>query len=85
MNSQSNQRGMAIISALLIAAGIERFSAHLDISLVVAGYAIMRVAMIALWLRAAWHDPARRTCATSRARSRPNGRWRWRRPAVTTS
>jgi low temperature requirement protein LtrA len=49
--------------ALLIAAGIERFSAHLDISLVVAGYAVMRVAMIALWLRAAWHDPARRTCA----------------------
>lgn len=49
--------------ALLIAAGIERFSAHLDISLVVAGYAVMRVAMIALWLRAAWHDPARRACA----------------------
>lgn len=49
--------------ALLIAAGIERFSAHLDISLVVAGYAIMRVAMIILWLRAAWHDPARRACA----------------------
>ena len=49
--------------ALLIAAGIERFSAHLDISLVVAGYAVMRVAMIALWLRAAWYDPARRSCA----------------------
>ncbi len=49
--------------ALLIAAGVERFSAHLDISLVVAGYALMRVAMIALWLRAAWHDPERRVCA----------------------
>jgi len=49
--------------ALLIAAGTERFSAHLDISLVVAGYAVMRVAMIVLWLRAAWHDPARRACA----------------------
>lgn len=49
--------------ALLIAAGAARFAASLDISLVVGGYALMRVAMIALWLRAAWHDPARRGCA----------------------
>jgi len=49
--------------ALLIAAGTERFAAHLDISLVMGGYAVMRVAMIVLWLRAAWHDPERRPCA----------------------
>lgn len=49
--------------ALLIAAGAARFAASLDISLVVGGYVLMRVAMIALWLRAAWHDPARRGCA----------------------
>ncbi|BDV30187.1 membrane protein [Microbacterium terricola] len=36
---------------------------HLDNTVVVAGYVIMRVAAIALWLRAAAHDAARRkTC-----------------------
>jgi low temperature requirement protein LtrA len=49
--------------ALLIAAGTARFAERLDISLVMGGYAVMRVAMIMLWLRAAWHDPERRPCA----------------------
>lgn len=49
--------------ALLLAAGTARFAAQLDISLVMSGYVVMRVAMIMLWLRAAWHDPARRACA----------------------
>lgn len=33
---------------------------HLDIRVVVAGYMVMRVANLALWLRAARHDPGRR-------------------------
>lgn len=49
--------------ALLLAAGAERFAAHLDFSLVVSGYAVMRAGMIALWLRAAWNDPPRRAGA----------------------
>lgn len=49
--------------SLLLAAGTERFFTRLDISLVVGGYVIMRVGMVALWLRAARHDPARRTTA----------------------
>ncbi|GAA1947321.1 low temperature requirement protein A [Microbacterium deminutum] len=36
---------------------------HLDNTVMVAGYVIMRVATVALWLRAATHDPQRRqTC-----------------------
>lgn len=49
--------------ALLIAAGTERFAAHLDVSMVLGGYVVMRMGMIALWLRAAWYDPVRRPCA----------------------
>lgn len=38
---------------------------HLDNRVVVAGYVVMRVANLALWLRAARHDPARRrVCMT---------------------
>jgi low temperature requirement protein LtrA len=36
---------------------------HVDNSVVVAGYVVMRVATIALWVRAAKHDPARRRTA----------------------
>ena len=36
---------------------------HVDNSVVVAGYVVMRIATIALWLRAAKHDPARRRTA----------------------
>ncbi|MBC9032781.1 low temperature requirement protein A [Sphingomonas sp. JC676] len=34
--------------------------AHLDAGMMVAGYVIMRLAMVFQWLRAAWQDPARR-------------------------
>ncbi|TYL54520.1 low temperature requirement protein A [Agromyces mariniharenae] len=37
--------------------------AHVDNGVVVAGYVVMRVATIALWVRAAKHDPARRRTA----------------------
>ena len=36
---------------------------HVDNGVVVAGYVVMRVATIALWLRAAKHDPGRRRTA----------------------
>jgi len=36
---------------------------HVDNGVVVAGYVVMRVATIALWLRAAMHDPGRRRTA----------------------
>ncbi|GAA5039655.1 low temperature requirement protein A [Microbacterium fluvii] len=36
---------------------------HLDNALIIAGYVVMRIAGVALWLRAARHDPAHRaTC-----------------------
>ena len=40
---------------------------HADNSVVVAGYVIMRLAVIALWLRAARHDPLRRRPALTYA------------------
>ena len=43
-------------------ASIER-GAHVDNRLMVAGYIVMRIAMVAQWSRAAWQDPAhRRAC-----------------------
>lgn len=36
---------------------------HVDNGVVIAGYVVMRVATIALWLRAAKHDPTRRRTA----------------------
>lgn len=41
--------------------------AHLDNGVVVAGYVIMRVAMVAQWLRAARQDPERRSVSLSYA------------------
>lgn len=40
---------------------------HLDNSVVVAGYVVMRLATVALWLRAAKHDPAHRRTALTYA------------------
>ncbi|GAA4838220.1 low temperature requirement protein A [Luteimicrobium xylanilyticum] len=42
---------------------------HLDNSVAVAGYVIMRLATIALWLRAARHDPRHRPVCLSHATS----------------
>ncbi|GAA1841782.1 low temperature requirement protein A [Agromyces salentinus] len=36
---------------------------HVDNGIVIAGYVVMRVATVALWLRAAKHDPTRRRTA----------------------
>jgi low temperature requirement protein LtrA len=58
-----------MVGVLVLALGLPRFfhsiedGVHLDNGVVVAGYVIMRVATVALWLRAARHDPERRsTC-----------------------
>ena len=37
---------------------------YLDNTVMVAGYVVMRVATVAIWLRAAKHDPARRKTAS---------------------
>jgi low temperature requirement protein LtrA len=41
---------------LVVAAGIPRAMDHRDFALILSGYVVMRMAMVALWLRAA--DPA---------------------------
>ncbi len=54
--------------ALVMAASIGQVFASLDVKRTVVGYIIMRVAMIALWLRAARHDPSHRQTAMSYAK-----------------
>lgn len=46
--------------SLALAAGIDALFHGLDIRLVVAGYVVMRLGLVLLWLRAAYWDPARR-------------------------
>src|SRR6266850_5013398 len=60
-----------MIGVLVLAAGLPRMfslierSGHLDNSVMVLGYVIMRVALVFQWLRAAKGDPARRSvCLT---------------------
>jgi low temperature requirement protein LtrA len=40
---------------------------HVDNAAMVLGYVIMRIGLVALWLRAAYQDPARRRCALTYA------------------
>lgn len=49
--------------ALVMAAGIEPFFAFLDMRLLVIGFVIMRLSMVTLWLRAAYHDSLHRSTA----------------------
>ncbi len=49
--------------ALVMAASIGQLFVSLDATTTIIGYIIMRIAMIALWLRAARHDPAHRETA----------------------
>ncbi|SDP23366.1 Low temperature requirement protein LtrA [Klenkia soli] len=56
---------LQMAGVLVLAAGIDAVFAGERITVVVLGYVVMRVAMIAQWLRAARADPAhRRTCLT---------------------
>ena len=49
--------------SLILAAGVPDLFADGQSAAAVAGYAVMRLAMVALWLRAAAGDPARRSTA----------------------
>lgn len=53
--------------SLVMAAGIGSLFEHGELTMVVAGYVIMRLGMIALWLRAAAHDLERRATAMTYA------------------
>ena len=53
--------------SLTMAAGIGPLFKSFDLKLVVIGYVIMRMGMIALWLRAAKNDPERRSTALTYA------------------
>jgi low temperature requirement protein LtrA len=53
--------------ALVIAGGIPRLFAGLDLSLVIVGYAVMRLGMVAFWLIAARADPRHRRTALTYA------------------
>jgi low temperature requirement protein LtrA len=62
-----------MVGVLVLALGIPPFYAsiehggHLDNELIVAGYVVMRVAMVAQWLRASSQDPARRSASLTYA------------------
>ena len=62
-----------MVGVLVLALGIPPFFAsiehggHLDNQLIVAGYVVMRVAMVAQWLRASRQDPARRSASLTYA------------------
>ncbi|BCI54260.1 membrane protein [Mycolicibacterium litorale] len=60
-----------MVGVLILALGLPQLTAsidrggHLDNRIVVAGYVVMRIALVAQWLRAAYQDPPRRTaCLT---------------------
>lgn len=62
-----------MVGVLILALGIPPFFAsiehghHVDNAVLVAGYVIMRVALVAQWLRAAGQDPAHRNAAVTYA------------------
>ena len=60
-----------MVGVIVLALGLEEAFASidegdtLDIGVMVAGYVVMRVAMVFLWAQVARHDPARRSAATA--------------------
>lgn len=62
-----------MVGVLVLALGIPPFygsiehGGHLDNELIVAGYVVMRVAMVAQWLRAARQDPRRKSASLTYA------------------
>jgi low temperature requirement protein LtrA len=62
-----------MVGVLVLALGIPPFFAsiehggHLDNALIVAGYVVMRVAMVAQWLRASRQDPERKSASLTYA------------------
>ncbi len=53
--------------SLTVAAGIDAFFATSSLRMVIIGYVVMRLAVVALWLRAARHHPERRKTARTYA------------------
>lgn len=54
---------MVIMSgSLIMAAGLGTLFEHGNLTMLVLGYVVMRVGMVALWLRASAHDQQRRRC-----------------------
>lgn len=51
-----------ITGALTLAAGVTKALEDSDFTVITLGYVIMRLAMVAQWLRAAYSDPDRRRC-----------------------
>ncbi|MBQ1116004.1 low temperature requirement protein A [Streptomyces sp. C3-3] len=49
-----------ITGSLVLAAGVPRAFEEGDLRVITIGYVVLRTALAALWLRAAWSDPARR-------------------------
>jgi low temperature requirement protein LtrA len=60
---------LKMAGVLVLAVGIPAAFEHFDIATVVLGYTIMRIAMIALWLRAAHDDPSSVRCRCRRSPS----------------
>ncbi len=58
---------VVMAGSLTVAAGIDGFFATGSLVMVIIGYVVMRLAVVALWLRAARHDPARRKTARTYA------------------
>lgn len=54
---------LIMAGSLTMASGIAAMFRSLDLTLVVIGYVVMRIGMVALWLRAARHDVERRSTA----------------------
>lgn len=55
---------LQMVGVLVLAAGIEDTFVRGDLHLVTYGYVVMRIAMVAQWLRAAHGSPLRRTALT---------------------
>lgn len=66
---------LQMIGVLVLALGLPPMfesvdhGTHVDNSVMVLGYVIMRVGLVALWLRAAWQDPTRRRSALTYVKS----------------
>jgi low temperature requirement protein LtrA len=54
---------LLITGALILAAGVPRAFEQHDFDTVFVGYVVMRASLVALWLRAGYHDPPRRRTA----------------------
>jgi len=55
---------IAIVGALIIAAGVPRAFDNLDFLVITIGYSVMRLANVGQWIRAAVSDPTHRQAAT---------------------